>query len=207
MVAENPLTDNSRFGQFCRDFCSAYAAFCGFLTVIVSPENDDGFLITGRPDLADVRVFTRERDLHRNQSPPAIVLVPRRGRIVSPDRVGSHIDATGRAEKTIRVRRLAIQVYCWGVDNETAEDLEHNALNALEQFHNCINEDDEVWETEQTGASGQSTEGTQISFIATLDIEVTDAPQGIPQTTVRPNKLSIDVSELSSTEQIRYTAP
>lgn len=207
MVAENPLVDNSRFGQFCRDFCTAYANFCGFPSVITAPECDDGFLITGRPDLADVRVFTRERDLHRNQSPPVIVIVPRRGRIIPPDRVGNHIDATGRAEKTIRVRKLAMQIYCWGRDNETAEDLEHNAINALEQFHNCMNEDDEVWETEQAGASGQSTEGAQISFVATLDIEVTDAPQGIPQSTVRPTKLSIDVNELSVTEQIRYPAP
>lgn len=198
------MVDNSRFGQFCRDFCSAYAVFCKYPTVVVEPEGGDGFLITGRPDLADIRVFTRERDLHINQSPPVIVIVPKRARIISPDRVGSQVQATGVAEKAIRVRKLAMQFYCWGDTNEVAEDLEHNSLNALEQFHNSINEDDEVWETEQTGASGQSLHGAQISFVATIDIQVTDAPQGIPQSTVKPTRLAIDVTEKSVTENIRY---
>lgn len=198
------MVDNSRFGQFCRDFCTAYSAFCKYPTVVAEPEGDDGFLITGRPDLADIRVFTRERDLHRNGSPPRIVIVPKRARIISPDRVGSQVQATGIAQKAIRVRKLAMQIYCWGDTNEVAEDLEHNSLNALEQFHNCMNEDDEVWETEQTGASGQSLQGSLISFVATIDIQVTDAPQGIPQSTVKPTKLAIDVSEKSVTENIRY---
>lgn len=198
------MVDNSRFGQFCRDFCTAYAAFCSYPTVVVEPEGGDGFLITGHPGSADIRVFTRERDLHTSQSPPVIVIIPKRARIMSPDRVGSQKQATGIAEKAIRVRKLAMQFYCWGENNEVAEDLEHNALNALEQFHNSMNEDDEVWETEQTGASGQSLRGAQISFVATIDIQVTDAPQGIPQGTVKPAKLDLSLTELSATEETKY---
>lgn len=198
------MVDNSRFGQFCRDFCTAYAAFCKYPTVVTEPEGGDGFLITGRPDLADIRVFTRERDLHQNGSPPRIVIVPKRARIISPDRIGSQVQATGVAEKAIRVRKLAMQFYCWGETNEVAEDLEHNSLNALEQFHNSMNEDDEVWETEQTGTSGQSLQGSLISFVATIDIQVTDAPQGIPQSTVKPTKLDLSLTELDDTREIRY---
>ncbi len=198
------MADNSRFGQLCAAFCAAYAAFARYPSVVAEPEGAEGFLITGRPDLADVRVFTRERDLHQAQSPPVIVLVPKRARIVSPDRVGNQKDATGIAETAIRVRKFSVQIYCWGDNNEMAEDLQVNALNALEQFHNCSNEDDEVWETEQTGASGQMTYGTQISFMATIDIQVTDAPQGIPRGTVEVAKLHMSVTELGVTEEIGY---
>ena len=170
--------------------------------------SDEGYRLTGQPAIPDVRICYREQDRHRNDSPPRIVIVPRGGDILPPDRaIGSLKDpVTLQAIKHIRLRMFGMQVYCWGSSIAQAEDLVHNALLAFESIGDSgggtggadVQFGSEIWESQLDGEGGQKTLGYLISFVATVGIQVTTHPQKL----VHVQHVKLTITELDQSQEI-----
>jgi hypothetical protein len=137
-----------------------------------------------------VKVLSGRREVDSTKNAPRVVCIPMGGPIEAPDKPGGELLPNGQRAKRIAIRKLKVEVECWGKDQETAEALYFNALNAWRKMtHASVEFGEEQWPSQEEGSDGRDKAGEIIKFtiIVTLPIFSGQIPLGTP--TVTPAKV------------------
>lgn len=203
------MANGSRYFQIVQEFAKAIAKQSN-QTLVRIPGPREGWKATGRIGVPDITIHWKREGLDRNDAPPRIVCCAVGGDFGNVDQPGGGIRNVGsQRANTILVRRFGLQCYVWGQDDEQTEDLYYNSLRAFRHLFSDAEQPgkapvftSEVWEDQQPNAGGQSTNGAMISFFATFEIVVQDAPDQLVIVTSIDNALSLNPAGTEATHVI-----
>jgi hypothetical protein len=138
---------------------------------------------------SSVKILSGRKEQDSTKNAPRIVCIPLGGPIESPDKVGGELLPNGKRATRIAQRRFKVEVECWGKDEETAEALYLNALNAWRKMtHASIEFGEEDWPSQEAGSDGRDKAGEIIKFTVVVTMPVYSGQIPLATPTITPAK-------------------